>query len=146
MKMTVADVMTAPVLTLSPDVTLQDAHNITREKGIRHLPIVDPDTNQLVAIVTQKTLIAKVLGLLATYGGKALAEHEANTSIMEVALTEFDTVRDTDDVASVAAFFLKNKHGCLPVANEEQQIIGILTSSDFVKLAVELLRGAEPNI
>jgi CBS domain-containing protein len=85
-------------------------------------------------------MTAPVLGLLATYGGKALAEHEANTSIMEVALTEFGTVRDTDDVASVAAFFLKNKHGCLPVVNEEQQIIGILTSSDFVKLAVELLR------
>ncbi|WP_100643292.1 HPP family protein [Alteromonas facilis] len=139
MTLTVADVMTTPVFSLSPDTTLHHAHSVTREKGIRHLPIVDPKSDKLVGIVTQKSLIAKVFGLMATYGGAKLAEHEADTNIMEVALTDFDTVKASDDVKSVASFFLQNKHGCLPVVDEEHRVIGMLTSSDFVKLAIKLL-------
>ncbi len=80
-----------------------------------------------------------MFSLLATYGGAALAEREASTNIMEVALTDFDTVHGNDDVREVAMFFLHNKHGCLPVVDDEFRVIGILTSSDFVKLAIKLL-------
>ncbi|TMO90199.1 CBS domain-containing protein, partial [Pseudoalteromonas ruthenica] len=32
-----------------------------------------------------------------------------------------------------------NRHGCMPVVSEQGQLVGILTSSDFVRLAAALL-------
>lgn len=138
MALTVSDVMTSPVFTLPPTASLHDAHNATRERGIRHLPIVDPHTDGLVGIVNQKQLIAKVVSLLTQYGSKHLAEAEVKVSIMDIALTDFDTVGTHEPLADVACFFLQNKHGCMPVV-EGDKVVGVLTSSDFVKLTIKLL-------
>lgn len=136
--LTVADIMTQPVVTLSPSQSLKDAHDITRERGIRHLPVVD-DSNTLVGIVTQKSMIARVMHLLQLYGHEALPEHEASTRVTEVAVVDYQTVNANQPLTEVASFFLKNKHGCLPVVDEDNHVVGMLTSSDFVKLAADLL-------
>ncbi|WP_100656378.1 HPP family protein [Alteromonas flava] len=52
MAICVSDVMTSPVFSLSPDTSLHHAHSVTRDKGIRHLPVVDPETDKLLGIVT----------------------------------------------------------------------------------------------
>jgi len=143
MPLTIADVMTAPVFTLTPDATLLDAHDVTREKGIRHLPVIDPNTNQLVGIVTQKLLISRVIALLTKYGNDSLKSEEAKVGIMDIALTEFDTVSIDQPLGEVASFFLKNKHGCMPVVDQDAHVVGILTSSDFVKLTIKLLDGSK---
>jgi CBS domain-containing protein len=139
MIITVADIMTAPALSLAPGATLKDAHEITRKKGIRHLPVVDPDTNKLIAIVTQKALIAKVIALLTQFGSQDLESQEAKINIMDLAETDYDAVHETEAVTDIAEFFIGNRHGCLPVVSKDNQLIGIVTSSDFVKLSVRLL-------
>lgn len=145
MPLLVEDIMTTKLVKLTQDATLSDAHHITREKGIRHLPIVDPLTGKLVAVVTQKAMIAKVINTLAIYGGKSLGEHEARTGIMEVAILDYQTVKKDDPLEEVAPFFLENKHGCLPVVDDDECLIGMITSSDFVKLSVELLKQREQS-
>ena len=143
MPLTIEDIMTTKLVKLTKDATLGDAHRITREQGIRHLPVVEPDTDKLLAIVTQKAMLAKVINTLTLYGGKALTEQENATDIMEVAALDFDAVHKTERLTDVAPFFLDNKHGCLPVVDTEGALIGMVTSSDFVKLSVELLRQRE---
>lgn len=140
---TIADIMTSPVTTLTPHDTLQTAHETTRTQGIRHLPVVDPDSGELKGIVTQRSMIAKVIGLMNLYGAQNISQHEASTNILEVAVVDFDTVSPSEAVKSVAPFFLKNKHGCLPVVGEDGKLAGIVTSSDFVKLSVSLLEQLE---
>ena len=141
MTITVADIMTSPVFSLPPSATLKDAHEVTREKGIRHLPIVNPNTNELVAIVTQKAMISKVIALITQFGSTGLESYEAAINIMDVAIKDYDAVQSTEEVTDIAEFFLDNRHGCLPVLSKEYQLVGILTSSDFVKLSVKLLSG-----
>lgn len=143
MTLTVADIMTTDLVKLTKEASLQDAHNITREKGIRHLPVVEQKTGKLLAIVTQKNMIAKVISALTLYGGSALAEQETRTGIMEVAVTDYDTVDRNQPLVDIAPFFLRNKHGCLPVVDEQARLVGIITSSDFVKLSVQLLQERE---
>ncbi len=143
MTVTVADIMTMDVVSLSPESTLRDAHQITQRMGIRHLPVVHPEHKTLMAIVTQKSMISKVVGLLTQHGKEGLAEQEQKTNVMDIAVTDFDAVEPTQSVANIAPFFLENKHGCLPVVDENQHLVGIITSSDFVKLAVRLLRDKE---
>lgn len=143
MTLTVSDIMTTDLVKLTKQATLQDAHNITREKGIRHLPVVDQKSGKLVAIVTQKNMIAKVISALTLYGGNALSEQEAMTGIMEVAVTDYESADQNQPLVDVAPFFLQNKHGCLPVLDEQERLVGMITSSDFVKLSVQLLEERE---
>ena len=137
--LTVADIMTCPVMQLHEGNTLHDAHYITRHRGIRHLPVVNKDTHKIIGVVTQKSLIAKVMSLMVLYGNEALEQHEKQTNIMEVAVCDFDTVKADETIQEVAPFFLRNKHGCLPVVGDDNQVIGILTSTDFVNLSMMLI-------
>lgn len=138
MSYTVASIMKTNLVTLPPTATLHDAHLITKEKGIRHIPVVNED-GQIIAIATQKTLIANVMQILSDFGERAIVRKEKLTDILNVAETDFDTVSPDRKLVDVADFFLMNKHGCLPVVEEDNKLVGIITSSDFVRLAAKLL-------
>ena len=84
-------------------------------------------------------MIATVMGLLAKYGTSALERKEKQQIIGELMDTDFATVKPQQSLAEVISYFLKNKHGCLPVVDDNDQLLGILTSSDFVRLAGQLL-------
>lgn len=135
---TVADLMTADPLSLLRAASLKDAHDLMREKNIRHIPVID-EQGLLVGMLTQKVMMAAVIGLLAKYGATALERREKQQLVADLMLTDFATVTAEQSLEEVAAFFVKNRHGCLPVITAENKLIGILTSSDFVRLAAELL-------
>lgn len=139
MSHTVADIMTKDVITLSPESTLFDAHELSKTKGIRHIPVVASD-NTLVAVVTQKQLVGKVMQILSDFGERAISRKEKLTPIMDVAQRDFTSVKADQPLLEIAEFFLSNKHGCLPVIDEQSKIVGIITSSDFIKLTITLLK------
>lgn len=134
----VAELMTANPLFVRREQTLKDAHDLMRTKNIRHIPVLD-EQDKLVGVLTQKKMIATVMGLLAKYGTSALERKEKQQIIGELMDTDFATVQPQQSLAEVISYFLKNKHGCLPVVDDNEQLLGILTSSDFVRLAGQLL-------
>ena len=64
---TVAQLMTADPLCVTRDASLKDAHDLMREKNIRHIPVIDSN-GELVGMLTQKIMVAKVMGLMAQFG------------------------------------------------------------------------------
>ena len=38
---------------------------------------------------------------------------------------------------------LEHRFGCLPVVGDDEQIVGIITESDFLKIAEQALRGVD---
>jgi CBS domain-containing membrane protein len=55
--------------------------------------------------------------------------------------TDLDTVQDTDDLKDVAVKLYDRKVGCVPVLRGDD-LVGIITSADFVALAKRLLEEA----
>ncbi len=135
---TVAELMTPDPLSVKRDATLKDAHDLMREKNIRHIPVIDSN-GELIGMLTQKVMIAAVMSLLAKFGATALERKEKQQLVAELMLTDFATVTPEQSLQQVASFFVQNRHGCLPVVNANNKLLGILTSSDFVRLAAELL-------
>ena len=142
MSYTVKSIMTTNLVTLTPESSLYDAHQITKDKGIRHIPVVN-DKGQIIAIATQKVLIANVMQILSDFGERAIERKEKLTDILNVAETDFDTVTADRKLVDIAEFFLMNKHGCLPVVEEDNKLVGMITSSDFVRLSARLLEKLE---
>jgi CBS domain-containing protein len=135
---TVADLMTADPFAVDSKASLKDAHDLMREKNIRHIPVID-EQGILQGMLTQKIMISKVMGIMATYGANALERKEKYTLVEDVMATDFASIQPTQNLAEVAEFFVTNRHGCMPVVDEQNKLLGILTSSDFVRLAAALL-------
>ena len=53
---TVAEVMTTPVITCPPDLTLEDCAGIMTTRGVRHLPV--QESRELTGVVTIGDLLA----------------------------------------------------------------------------------------
>ena len=111
---TVAQLMTADPLCVTRDASLKDAHDLMRSKNIRHIPVID-DKGELVGMLTQKIMIAKVMGLMAQYGATALERKEKQILIADIMATDFAAVAPQQSLKDVADFFVSNRHGCMPV-------------------------------
>ncbi|GAB0110143.1 CBS domain-containing protein [Pseudoalteromonas distincta] len=138
MTQTVSDLMTTNLFTVSTSSTLHDAHNLMKEKSIRHIPVVD-ENNLLVGILTQKIMIAKVMGIVTTFGENSLQRREKKIKVEDIMTTDFIRLAPSQSLQEVVTFFVENRHGCMPVVDENNKLLGLLTSSDFVKLAARLL-------
>ena len=130
----VRDVMTKSVATLDRNEKLAVADDVMRLGRIRHLPVVDED-GALVGIVSQRDLFHS--GLLRALGFGSHAKERAMDLLVlkETMKTEVATVTPSAPLAEAAKIMLEKKIGCLVVV-EGKKIAGILTESDFVKLAL----------
>jgi len=125
----VADFMTRELVTVKETDDLALADSILRLGGIRHLPVVRE--RKLVGLVTQRDLLRSV----GSGGPAARATHAQD--IMTRTPT---TVGPDSSLAHAAHVMLKHKFGCLPVCEEDGTLVGIITESDFVRFAADVVQ------
>lgn len=130
----VRDVMTKDVATLGRNERLRVADDVMRLGRIRHLPIVDED-GSLAGIVSQRDLFHSGLLRALGYGTHAKERAMELLVLKEAMKTEVATVGPEMPLTEAAKLMLELKIGCLVVV-EGKKIVGILTESDFVKLAL----------
>jgi CBS domain-containing membrane protein len=137
--MKVRDIMTPNPFCISHEASLKDAHQLMQTRNVRHLPVVSETSGELMGMLTHKKMIATVLTMLNKYGQGALDRRERYTPIAEVMDTQVQKLGLDEPLSVVVQYFIDNKLGCLPVVDEHNKVIGIVTSSDFVKLCQRLL-------
>ncbi|MGI2173566.1 CBS domain-containing protein [Shewanella ulleungensis] len=137
--MKVRDIMTPNPFCISHEASLKDAHQLMQTRNVRHLPVVSETSGELMGMLTHKKMIATVLTMLNKYGQGALDRRERYTPIAEVIDTQVQKLGLDEPLSVVVQYFIDNKLGCLPVVDEHNKVIGIVTSSDFVKLCQRLL-------
>lgn len=129
----VRDVMTRDVVTLDRNDKLLVADDLMRLGRIRHLPVVDED-GRLAGIVSQRDLFHSGLIKALGYGSHAQRQALDMVVVKEAMRSEVVTTTPDAPLREAALLMLERKIGCLVVL-DGQQIAGILTESDFVKLA-----------
>ncbi|MCG8459675.1 MAG: CBS domain-containing protein [Holophagales bacterium] len=141
---TVRDLMSDRVVAVRPDDDLKTLHDLMLDHNVRHIPVVDRDSD-LVGLVSHRDLLRT-----------SLVEQPDLTDYMEEALLESSTVSAvmTEEVATVepdtrlqeaAEVMFENKYGCLPVV-EGRRLVGILTESDFVRLVAKAARVPQAEV
>ncbi|XXF76540.1 CBS domain-containing protein [Myxococcaceae bacterium GXIMD 01537] len=126
----VEDLMTRDVLTLAEDENLAVGDDLLKLHHIRHLPVVRD--GKLVGLVSHRDLI------------RALARQAGSRSrnpvwARDVMSRDVDTVTPRTSVREVVDLLLDHKYGCLPVVDGDRKLVGIITESDLVRLAGQLL-------
>jgi CBS domain-containing protein len=131
--------MASNVICISHKASLKDAHELMQTRGVRHLPVISETDGSLVGVLTHKKMISAVMSMINKYGTDALARKERGQLIEDLMETDFQKLTEDEPLKIVVEYFIDNKLGCLPVIDNENNVIGILTSSDFVKLCSHLL-------
>ncbi|GGM83894.1 HPP family protein [Shewanella xiamenensis] len=138
--MKVSDIMSTEVICISDGASLKDAHHLMQTRSVRHLPVISETDGTLVGILTHKKMIASVLSMLNKYGQGALDRKERYTPIATVMDKDCQSLTPDEPLTVVVEYFIGNKLGCLPVVDNNKKVLGIVTSSDFIKLCRTLLQ------
>lgn len=136
---TVSDIMVTNVLSVNDTDNVHQARMMLKQKGIRHLPVVSHQSGEFVGLLSQGSLLSHAFNIVEKYGLTALEKREMRTPINEIMDAECQVVSPDMDLISAGEFFTTKKVSCLPVV-ENNQLKGIVTSVDFVKLSMHLLK------
>jgi acetoin utilization protein AcuB len=127
---TIQRFMTPAPHTISTHQTLAEAHQAMRERGVRHLPVVQE--GKLVGVVSQRDLY-----LLETLRGV-----DVSRELVEEAMSGEPFVVGPDaSLEEVAEAMADRRHGSAVVV-EDATVVGIFTSTDALRALVALLRGS----
>ncbi len=133
--MLVRDIMRSPVVAVSPATTLQDAYRTMREKGFRHLPVLDGE--RLAGVVTDRDL------RLAT-SALAPVPFPPDSSVSAVMCREPLTADPGDAVEDAARVMRERKIGCLPVV-DDGRVVGIITGIDLLDALIRMTGVDKPS-
>lgn len=123
----VGDFMTHELVTLQEGDDLALAEQTLRLGGVRHLPVVRD--GKLVGLVTNRDLLRA-----------AISHAPRATKISDVMTRDLTIAAPTTSLVQAARVMLDRKFGCLPVCEPDGKLVGIITESDFVRFAADMVQ------
>jgi CBS domain-containing protein len=137
-ELTVGDLMTTAVITAHPNETIKLADTEMRLADIRHLPVIDAKGN-VVGILSNRDLT------------RALSKsRHAHVRVGDVMTPDVKTLGVDASARYAARMMLDYKFGCIPIVGSGGELVGMVTETDFLRLAERLLSApqrpvAEPS-
>lgn len=137
----IEEFMTSEPYTLREADSINDAWEIMIGKHIRHIPVTDEDDHVLGLVTQRDVLAATEPG--AIYEAKT-ASHEVKSdlNLSDIMVRDVRVIRKDESLRQAALYLQSHKYGCLPVVSGDQ-LVGIITDSDFIDIAINLLEQAE---
>ena len=129
-------IMSTNLITVGPDATLAEARSLMHEHRIHHIPVVEGD--HLVGLIT----LTNVLAATDSFLREDNRIHADEIGITDAMVTDVATVDLHASLRHAALFLEKHKIGCLPVLDDDK-LVGIITDTDFVAVAINLLEQIE---
>lgn len=117
----ITSIMTKNPVSLKPDSTLAEVHDLFAANRIHHIPITDASGD--------------LMGLITTYDLWKLNlpfENYKEMKVSEVMSTKLAKISTSDKVGTAAELFLDNRFHAIPVV-ENNKLLGIVTSFDVLK-------------
>jgi acetoin utilization protein AcuB len=134
--MKVVDVMTKDPLTVTPDETIGQADELMNTNNIRQLPVVE--ARELVGIVTDRDIRSFLSGALPESPEER--EKALNSKISDIMTTEPITVSPEDDLEEAVELLIEEKIGGIPVVEESEGLVGIVTYVDILRCFLNRLQ------
>lgn len=113
--MIVNDIMSTNPITVNPETTVLEAEKLMSLNKIGRLVVLDGNV---------------VIGMVSD--GDLVVEHELNTAIEKFISRDIIKIRANTTVQEAARFLSDHNIGGLPVLDEDNKLIGIVTADDIV--------------
>jgi CBS domain-containing protein len=131
-------IMSTDLITVPPAATLAEARHLMHTHRIHHLPVVDENAH-LVGLMTLTNVLAATDSVLRDPENRI---HAAEILVKDIMVTDIATIDEHASLRQAALFIEKHQIGCLPIVTDGN-LRGIITDTDFVGVAINLLELAE---
>ncbi len=119
----ISDLMSFPVDTVTPDMSMKQVAHLLRKKGYTGLPVTEGDT---------------VTGIISRRDFKKVKPKKMDSPVKAFMRTNVIQINEGSTVVQAARLMIKHDIGRLPVV-KEGKLIGIITRSDTIRYYYDLL-------
>jgi len=134
--MLVKNWMSKKIVTVDADDSMQNAIYILQEQNIKMLPVMDGEN--LVGIITDRDLKKASPSDATTLDMHELLFLISKIKVRDLMKKPVYTARPDDTVEEAAALLLEKKISGLPVLDENNRLVGIITRSDIFRVLLSL--------
>jgi PAS domain S-box-containing protein len=124
-KVNVEQIMSAPVRSISYDVSVMDAIKIMQSENIRRLVVVEAE--KPVGIITQTDMV------------RILASYTVSREVSEIMSSDVAVIDSSASVKEAAKLMASKDISCL-VAMDKNEVVGIFTERDLLKRVIAVKR------
>ena len=121
--MKVKDVIEPNIHFLYEEDTILHASKLMKEEKIRNLPIIDKN-KKLVGLITLREIIETIF-----HSPDQISVRSAMLKQEQVTCVKLD-----DDLTHAIEIMMTNKFGCLPVIDNNGNLIGIISEANLLKV------------
>lgn len=135
------DWMQSKVISIPPTTTLLQCRKLFKEHKINRLPIVDSN-NVVVGLISSSDVRSFAPNKSTGLEIIELLEIMSETKVRDVMVVDPVTITYKSTIEQAAKRMIDRHVACLPVVNEEDKLVGIITGWDVFKALLDM-SGAE---
>ena len=128
-EMKIVNVMTRNPLVMTADEPIGEAEDLMIENRIRQLPVVDGSA--LLGIVTDRDIRSFLAD--SSFLDSAQRAKAASTPVREIMTSAPLTLAPDDDLRDAVELLVEEKVGGIPVVDEAEGLVGIVTYVDVLR-------------
>jgi acetoin utilization protein AcuB len=141
--MFVGERMSKPVITVSPDLPINEALTMMKQDHIRRMPVIQD--GKLVGIVSDKDLLNASPSPATSLSVWELNYLLSKITVKDVMTKKVITIDEKTPIEEAARIMADNKIGGMPVLRDSK-VVGIITETDLFKILLELMGARKKGV
>ncbi len=130
--MLLSEIMSRPVVTVEFDDRLREVKEIFDRLRFHHLLVVD--NGKLFGVVSDRDLLKALSPFLGTLSETERDAHTLDKRVHQIMSRKPVTLRANDRVAAAIDLFLQRNISCVPIVDEHDHPVGIVSWRDILRV------------
>jgi acetoin utilization protein AcuB len=137
--------MSSPAVTARANTPFQDVLKLMRDHQFRRLPVVNKK-GKLTGIVSERDLLHAAPSSATSLSIWELQYLLAKVQLKEIMTKDVITTTPDTPVEDAARLMVTHKIGGLPVVDEQNVVVGVITETDIFETFVEMFAGGQAGL
>lgn len=134
--MSLAAIMTKKVRVTTEDATLASLRTLFAEARFQHVPVID-SMHRLVGIVSVKDYFKALSPVIDSASDSTVDLYIQSRRVRQVMTSPVISVSQDVGILQAAALLVGHNISCLPVVDNQQRLIGIVSWKDIMRRIVQ---------
>jgi len=135
----VSTIMTPDVVTLNITDSLTTAEELFRKNNIRHIPVVSG--HRIVGMLSHSDILRIGIPEVSENNESVVSTVYDMYTLDQVMTKNVKTLLHTDFIKTAALVFTESEFRALPIVDENENLVGILSTTDLIKFLLAQFNG-----